>query len=158
MNEPDRSMVMELAPYGDLKRLLQVHRSAKLTHQPPPELQKQTGLKPQESLLLMDIEEDDLQETHIEVTTKWGAKCYLATSLLSVVGSPLFAFSHYLSVLIPASPNFKGAPPLSNEQLPWKLRWRIMSDVARGMQFLHSFVPPIVHRDLRSPNVFVRPS
>jgi serine/threonine protein kinase len=24
------------------------------------------------------------------------------------------------------------------------------------MKYLHSFKPPIVHRDLRSPNVFVR--
>lgn len=49
----------------------------------------------------------------------------------------------------------QGAAPLSDEEIPWTLRWRIVGDVARGMQFLHSFVPPIVHRDLRSPNVFV---
>lgn len=29
-------------------------------------------------------------------------------------------------------------------------------DIARGMQFLHTMPkPPIIHRDLRSPNIFV---
>ncbi len=28
-------------------------------------------------------------------------------------------------------------------------------DIARGMRFLHSFQPPIVHRDLKSPNVLL---
>ncbi len=46
--------------------------------------------------------------------------------------------------------------PLTDEQIPWALRWRIALDVAKGMNYLHSFQPPIVHRDLRSPNVFVR--
>jgi serine/threonine protein kinase len=46
--------------------------------------------------------------------------------------------------------------PRKDEQIPWALRWRIALDVAKGMNYLHSFQPPIVHRDLRSPNVFVR--
>ncbi len=29
-------------------------------------------------------------------------------------------------------------------------------DIALGMQFLHGVEPPICHRDLRSPNIFVR--
>ena len=39
----------------------------------------------------------------------------------------------------------------------WELRMRIAMDVAKGMRHLHSLSPPIIHRDLRSPNIFVRP-
>jgi len=59
-------------------------------------------------------------------------------------------------------------PPLPNnergivdaEQLPWKLRLLIALDVARGMKSLHredatSHKVPIIHRDLRSPNIFI---
>ncbi len=35
------------------------------------------------------------------------------------------------------------------------LCWKIICDVARGMAFLHAQQPPIAHRDLRSPNVFL---
>jgi len=45
--------------------------------------------------------------------------------------------------------------PLRDEQLPWKLRIKIALDIARGMSYLQSLVPPIVHRDLRSPNIFM---
>jgi hypothetical protein len=36
------------------------------------------------------------------------------------------------------------------------LRLTLMNCNGAGMKYLHSFKPPIVHRDLRSPNVFVR--
>ena len=36
-----------------------------------------------------------------------------------------------------------------------ELRYRIAMDVAKAMRHLHSLSPPIIHRDLRSPNIFV---
>lgn len=36
-----------------------------------------------------------------------------------------------------------------------KRRMRMAMDIARGMNYLHSCVPPIVHRDLKSPNLLV---
>ena len=36
-----------------------------------------------------------------------------------------------------------------------ELRLRIALDIAKGMKYLHSLSPPIIHRDLRSPNIFV---
>ena len=40
-------------------------------------------------------------------------------------------------------------------QLNDQRRIRIALDVARGMNYLHSCKPPIVHRDLKSPNLLV---
>eukprot|EP01104_Vermistella_antarctica_P020132 TRINITY_DN840_c0_g1_i1.p1 TRINITY_DN840_c0_g1~~TRINITY_DN840_c0_g1_i1.p1 ORF type:complete len:1486 (-),score=419.48 TRINITY_DN840_c0_g1_i1:95-4552(-) len=39
--------------------------------------------------------------------------------------------------------------------LPWPMRLRIALDVAKGMEKMHSFRPPVMHRDLRSPNVLL---
>ena len=38
---------------------------------------------------------------------------------------------------------------------PWKLRLMIAYDIARGLQYLQKQTPPIAHRDLRSPNIFL---
>ena len=35
-------------------------------------------------------------------------------------------------------------------------RIRLALDVARGMRYLQEISPPIIHRDLRSPNILVR--
>ena len=40
-------------------------------------------------------------------------------------------------------------------QLSWPLAWRIALDAARGMAYLHSFDPPILHRDLKSQNLLL---
>jgi len=37
----------------------------------------------------------------------------------------------------------------------WSLRLRIALDVARGVEAMHNHSPPIIHRDLRSPNILV---
>lgn len=39
--------------------------------------------------------------------------------------------------------------------LTWPLRLKIAKDVAKGMTFLHSMNPPIMHRDLKTPNIMV---
>jgi hypothetical protein len=39
--------------------------------------------------------------------------------------------------------------------LTWILRLRILLDVANGMNYLHSLTPPVIHCDLRSPNVLI---
>ena len=40
-------------------------------------------------------------------------------------------------------------------QLDWLFRWRCAIDIAKGMNFLHTTTPPIIHRDLKSPNILV---
>lgn len=37
----------------------------------------------------------------------------------------------------------------------FKLRLKLASDVATGMAYLHQLVPPMIHRDLKSPNIFL---
>lgn len=39
--------------------------------------------------------------------------------------------------------------------LSWRLRLQIAADVARGMLALHTSRPPVIHRDLRSQNIFI---
>lgn len=47
---------------------------------------------------------------------------------------------------------------LHNEKnnLNWNLRIKIALDIAQGMQVLHGFNPPLVHRDLKSPNILLQ--
>ena len=40
-------------------------------------------------------------------------------------------------------------------KIPWQRRVRIALDVARGMNFLHTSSPVIIHRDLKSLNILV---
>lgn len=41
------------------------------------------------------------------------------------------------------------------EEVPWYFRVRVAIDVAAGMEFLHSVRPPVLHGDLKSPNVLL---
>jgi len=45
---------------------------------------------------------------------------------------------------------------LKNTKPDWDTKLHLALDVARGMQFLHNTSPPIVHRDLKSPNVLMK--
>jgi serine/threonine protein kinase len=42
-----------------------------------------------------------------------------------------------------------------DEDFPWYERLLICFDIARGMLELHSHSPPIIHRDLRTANIFI---
>jgi len=44
---------------------------------------------------------------------------------------------------------------VNNIPLPWPLRLDMMLGAARGMLHLHTRSPPIIHRDLKSPNLLV---
>ena len=40
-------------------------------------------------------------------------------------------------------------------QIDWQLRLKLAVDIASGMNFLHKINPPLLHRDLKSPNVLI---
>ncbi|GLI61954.1 hypothetical protein VaNZ11_004517 [Volvox africanus] len=48
----------------------------------------------------------------------------------------------------------KGSPKAAKE-LTWSKRLDMLRDVASGMQYLHSRKPPVIHGDLRSPNLLL---
>lgn len=43
----------------------------------------------------------------------------------------------------------------SQQELSWAKRLDMLRDVAAGMVFLHSRRPPVIHGDLRSPNLLL---
>lgn len=49
----------------------------------------------------------------------------------------------------------KEKPALSPDDLPWPKRLSLARDIAVALDHLHQVSPPIIHRDLRSPNIFV---
>src|SRR3990167_3132904 len=64
-------------------------------------------------------------------------------------GSDLFQFLH---------PKITAGGTISNlsqESFPWPRRLNIAYSIAKGLHYLQSITPPIIHRDLRSPNIFV---
>ncbi|CAL5228984.1 g12220 [Coccomyxa viridis] len=45
--------------------------------------------------------------------------------------------------------------PKYAEQLDWRVRLSMALDAAKGMNYLHTSDPPVIHRDLKSPNLLV---
>ncbi|KAH3758928.1 leucine-rich repeat-containing protein [Pelomyxa schiedti] len=61
-----------------------------------------------------------------------------------VAGGDLFQFIHpqeYASI--------------KQDSFPWSYRVNIACDIARGMDYLQTIKPPVIHRDLRSANIFL---
>lgn len=43
----------------------------------------------------------------------------------------------------------------SRGECDWDLRLKVAYDISRGMAIMHSHNPPIIHRDLKSPNIMI---
>ena len=70
--------------------------------------------------------------------------------------SPLFSLLNFIQEVTFPLENLEFEEiPRSDEVLTWQLRVRIALDVSRGLAYLHSREPPIVHKDVRSPNIFI---
>lgn len=44
---------------------------------------------------------------------------------------------------------------VQQNSLSWKLKASMIIDVARGLMYLHTRNPPIIHRDVKSLNILV---
>lgn len=64
-------------------------------------------------------------------------------------GGDLFQFLH------PPNPINGELTNLNSASFPWNQRFSIAFSLAKGLHYLQTLNPPIVHRDLRSPNIFV---
>ncbi len=121
-------MVLEYVPSSDLQNLLENATLGVLTESiPHPDL-PDTALIPagQDFVLLSDPNGDTVEIDVNGVTFTVPSRCVKITNT-----------------------------PLDDADIPWRLRLRICLDIAKGVQYLHSLIPPVVHRDLRSPNVFL---
>ncbi|KAG6497284.1 hypothetical protein ZIOFF_045182 [Zingiber officinale] len=73
-------------------------------------------------------------------------------SLMASLNGPNMFFFFFLSVFRGSLYRLLHRP---NSQLDEKRRLKMALDVAKGMNYLHSSHPTIVHRDLKSPNLLV---
>ena len=64
-------------------------------------------------------------------------------------GGDLFEFLHPKDKITGKQTN------ATYDQISWNLRYKIGLDIAKGMRYLQSIKPPIIHRDLRSLNIFL---
>ena len=55
-------------------------------------------------------------------------------------------------------PLMASAAPRAGSPIEIELVLRIVTDCARGLEYLHSREPPIIHRDLKSQNLLVTPA
>lgn len=78
------------------------------------------------------------------------SKPELATSILHSLGEKEIALNEQIDELI------QKQAKIDQEFIPWILKAQVCLDVAKGMKYLHKITPPIIHRDLRSSNIFVR--
>lgn len=61
------------------------------------------------------------------------------------------SFSGFDSQFDENSPKWKAAMAIG--QLNYRIR--ICLDTARALEYMHSLTPPIIHRDVRSPNILI---
>lgn len=130
------SMVMEYVPRGDLHRLLVSTQMAHVACSHP----SHDHIKPIGGLSPAPVKLGDVVAIHKDLENH--DMCEVVTT-------------HNVRGILPSGCLKRRPPPVSDDRIPWRLRWRIALDVAKGMRYLHSYQPPIVHRDLRSPNIFL---
>lgn len=131
---PKMTMVMEFIAGGDLRHKFHAH---------DPQLESERAiLKKEEQQLTHDNDEFMKNLKNFSEIQKQEKFKYFAMKKQEI--------DHQWEVLT------KAQQQIDQERISWRLKYKVSLDVAMGMKHLHSIVPPVIHRDLRSPNVFVR--
>lgn len=97
-----------------------------------------------------------VQELHEEAGLMLSIRHPNCTALLGLCTSPAAIVMEYCTMgslfdLLQCA----ASTPAEEAQLTWERRLRMAIDAATGMLYLHSGAEPMLHRDLRSPNLLV---
>lgn len=100
-------------------------------------------------ILKVDISEDDLKEFATEILLISKLRHPNVVQFLGACMEPEFC------LVIEFMDRGTLFDAVQKNELSWKLKVSLISDVARGLFYLHSRVPPIIHRDVKSLNILV---
>ncbi|KAL6062523.1 Pleckstrin y domain [Balamuthia mandrillaris] len=93
---------------------------------------------------------EKFKELRREVLFMSGLRHPYTVELKGICMQPLLIVTEYL-----AFGNLYEFLHAASSDVDWNLRLKIARDVAVGMNFLHSATPPVVHGDLKSPNILL---
>ena len=130
-------LVMELASKGSL---LEVLHSAKVGAGRAVGSRDQVGAPQCQDRGQEQLWDQHMPHSRLPCDEKMSCACGRAPRSQALVGNRLHVSS---SVILLQAP------------LPWVRRVSMAFDAAKGMQYLHSRQPPVIHRDLKSPNLLV---
>ena len=92
---------------------------------------------------------------HINLVKFFGITINPLRMILELVNfGDLFHFLHPEKIEIKPG-QFTSSGQIPKEKFPWNLRLLMAYDIAKGMRYLQKISPPVIHRDLRSPNIFI---
>lgn len=96
-----------------------------------------------------DISEDDLEEFSTEILLVSKLRHPNIVQFLGACMEPEFC------LVIEFMDRGTLFDCVQQNNLTWKLKANMCADVARGMMYLHTRTPPIIHRDVKSLNILV---
>eukprot|EP00026_Physarum_polycephalum_P000314 Phypoly_transcript_00314.p1 GENE.Phypoly_transcript_00314~~Phypoly_transcript_00314.p1 ORF type:complete len:1738 (-),score=158.13 Phypoly_transcript_00314:23-5236(-) len=108
--------------------------------------------------LILDEEASDMERNskafgvfRSEVWVMSGLRHPNIVQLLGFCVSPMAMVMEF----VPSGTLYKYLASNRNDPLDWSMRLKCASDIARGMKFLHTLNPPLMHRDFKSPNIMM---
>lgn len=102
-----------------------------------------------------DLTRDEIKKIYSSFRNEvWLMSGISHPNIVNLLGFSLTGQSLMIMEFIPGGDLFMSLINKKKE-LNWELRLRILIDIAKGMLFLHSMSPPLIHGDLKCPNVMI---